>query len=115
MVAASGAYALVAALVQLALGFAFAIAVQAQFAPQTRAIAALELPREGPPTGRILALCPEALIEVVDLDPWSALEALKEESAPEKGAADSPAVDSASSFSAIGSISSIRIRVASSD
>jgi cytoskeletal protein RodZ len=49
-----------------------------------------------------LGLNPEPLIEAVDLDPWSALESLNEDSNDAGDGLESPKVDSYSSFESIG-------------
>ena len=54
--------------------------------------------------GGFLGLNPEALIEAVDLDPWTALATLSEEDEPAPGLPDSVEVDSSSCFGEIGKI-----------
>lgn len=52
--------------------------------------------------GGFLGLNAEALIEAVDLDPWTALATLKEEREPQPDQTPAELVDSASSFTSIG-------------
>ena len=52
--------------------------------------------------GGLLGLNPEALIEAVDLDPWTALATLNEEVEPQSEPAEADLMDSASSFEYIG-------------
>jgi cytoskeleton protein RodZ len=52
--------------------------------------------------GSYLGLNPESLIEAIDLDPWTALEALSEAKEPERVEPDLYVMDSASNFESIG-------------